>query len=48
MARVYVETSFFSACVSTRTSVRSLGWRETSNQWYETHRAPGTRVEADA
>jgi hypothetical protein len=36
MARVYLETSFFSACVSTRTSPRSTGWRETSNDWWET------------
>lgn len=36
MARVYVETSFFSACVSTRTSPKSIGWRETSNEWWHT------------
>jgi len=36
MARVYVETSFFSACVSTRTSVKSLAWRETSLEWWKT------------
>lgn len=39
MARVYLETSFFSACVSTRTSPRSAGWRETSNEWWRTQAA---------
>jgi len=34
MARVYLETSFFSACVSTRTTTRSLYWREVSNEWW--------------
>jgi hypothetical protein len=34
MARVYVETSFFSACVSTRTTTKSLYWREVSNEWW--------------
>ncbi len=36
MGRVYLETSFFSACVSTRTTARSLGWHETSNEWWRT------------
>jgi hypothetical protein len=36
MARVYLETSFFSACVSARTSPKSIGWRETSNEWWRT------------
>lgn len=36
MARVYLETSFFSACVSTRTSAKSITWRETSLEWWET------------
>jgi hypothetical protein len=36
MARVYLETSFFSACVSTRTDPRSVAWRETSNEWWNT------------
>ncbi len=40
MARVYLETSFFSACVSTRTSARSVYWRELSNEWW-TIEAPG-------
>jgi len=42
MLRVYVETSFFSACVSARTSPKSLGWRETSNEWW---RAQAARFE---
>ena len=36
MARVYLETSFFSACVSTRTTPKSVAWRETSNEWWTT------------
>ena len=36
MAHVYLETSFFGACVSTRTSPRSVAWRETSNEWWQT------------
>lgn len=36
MARVYLETSFFSACVSARTSAKSVSWRETSNEWWQT------------
>ena len=36
MARVYLETSFFSACVSTRTSAKSVAWRETSIEWWRT------------
>jgi len=39
MARVYLETSFFSACVSVRTSAKSLAWRETSNEWWQTQAA---------
>lgn len=38
MARVYLETSFFSACVSTRTSPKSQGWRASSLEWWETQR----------
>lgn len=38
MARVYVETSFFSACVSTKTSQKIAGWRASSNEWWETRR----------
>ena len=34
MARVYLETSFFSACVSTRTTTKSLYWREVSTEWW--------------
>lgn len=35
MARVYLETSFFSACVSTRTDAKTAGWRLTSNEWWD-------------
>jgi len=38
VARVYVETSFFSACVSTKTSQKIAGWRASSNEWWETRR----------
>lgn len=34
MARVYLETSFFSTCVSTRTTTKSLYWRDTSTEWW--------------
>lgn len=33
-ARVYIETSFFSACVSTRTDAKSMVWRDTSLGWW--------------
>lgn len=36
VARVYLETSSFGACVSTRTSPRSVAWRETSIEWWQT------------
>ena len=36
MARVYLETSFFSACVSLRTSAKSVAWRQTSMEWWQT------------
>ncbi len=36
MAQVYLETSFFSACVGTRQDARSVYWRETSNEWWST------------
>ena len=39
MARVYLETSFFSACVTARNDARSLGWRETSTGWWRTQAA---------
>ena len=39
MGRVYLETSFFSACVSTRTSAKSVAWRETSVEWWQTQAA---------
>lgn len=38
MARVYVETSFFSACVTTRRSPRSVYTRDVSLEWWETQR----------
>lgn len=34
MARVYVETSFFSACVSSRTDLRSLSVQRESRGWW--------------
>ncbi len=34
MARVYLETSFFSACVSSREDSKSIVWRESSNEWW--------------
>lgn len=39
MARVYLETSYFSACVSTRTSAKSIVWRDTSIEWWKTQAA---------
>lgn len=36
MARVYLETSFFSACVTTRRDVDSLSWRGRSLSWLKT------------
>jgi hypothetical protein len=38
MARVYLETSFFSACVSTRTDPASLARREESQTWWTLQR----------
>ena len=38
MASVYLETSFFGACVSTRTSPRSAGWRASSLEWWKSQR----------
>ena len=35
VAKVYLETSFFSACVSTRTTPKSVVWRDTSIEWWE-------------
>jgi hypothetical protein len=37
MLKVYLETSFFSACVSTRTSDKVVGWRASSLEWWQTH-----------
>lgn len=36
MARVYLETSFFSECVTTRTGTIDLGRRDTSLSWWKT------------
>ena len=36
MAKVYLETSFFSTCVSMRTTPKSMGWRDTSIEWWKT------------
>lgn len=36
MSKVYLETSFFSLCVSTRTGVKELGWKASSNEWWQT------------
>ncbi|NLX20642.1 MAG: type II toxin-antitoxin system VapC family toxin [Phycisphaerae bacterium] len=38
MARVYLETSFFSACVSDRTDAASVYRREQSRQWWARQR----------
>jgi hypothetical protein len=37
VASVYIETSFFSACVTTRTSAVDLGRRATSVNWWRTY-----------
>src|SRR5205085_6318242 len=39
MARVYLETSFISACVTNRTDVASLYRKQVSNEWWETQRS---------
>lgn len=36
MARVYLETSFFSACATTRTDVDSQSWKGRSLSWLKT------------
>ena len=36
MARVYLETSFFSACVTRRTDVESSFWKRESLSWLKT------------
>ena len=38
MARVYIETSFFSACVTDRSGEKIVGWRASSNEWWKTQR----------
>ncbi len=38
MAKVYLETSFFSACVTTRTTPKSLGWQASSLEWWDIER----------
>jgi len=39
VSSVYLETSFFSACISTRTSDKSVGWRASSLEWWNTQRS---------
>lgn len=39
MARVYLETSFFCACVTTRTTPRAIYEREMSLEWLESERS---------
>jgi predicted nucleic acid-binding protein len=36
VAKVYLETSFFSACVNTRAGAKALGWKASSNEWWQT------------
>lgn len=38
MISVYVETSFFSACVTDRSDPQSAVWRDTSRRWWKAHR----------
>lgn len=38
VARVYLETSFFSACASTRNDIDSQSWRGRSLSWLKTQR----------
>ena len=38
MISVYVETSFFSACVTDRSDPQSTVWRNTSRRWWLAHR----------
>jgi hypothetical protein len=35
VARIYLETSFFSLCASTRKGAKELGWKASSNEWWE-------------
>jgi hypothetical protein len=35
MGKVYLETSFFSVCVSTRSGIKGLGWKASSNEWWQ-------------
>lgn len=35
MSKVYLETSFFSLCVSTRTGIKELGWKASSLEWWQ-------------
>jgi hypothetical protein len=36
MATVYLDSSFMSACVSTRADPRSIVWRDASLEWWRT------------
>lgn len=48
MARVYLETSFVSACVSTRTDVASAYQREASLAWWQSERGRHEVLVSDA
>lgn len=48
MARVYLETSFVSACVSPRTDVASAYQRDASLAWWESERARHEVLISDA
>lgn len=37
MLSVYLESSFFSACVSTRRGDKSVGWKASSLEWWNTY-----------
>ncbi len=38
MPKVFLETNFFSACVTTRMGPKSQGWRASSREWWATER----------
>ena len=47
MVRVYLETSFVSACVTTRTSLRSVYERESSLRWWQDQATSSDRFISD-
>lgn len=47
MARVYLETSFFSACVTTRSDDKSRGWRASSREWWQVQGPRHERLVSD-